>query len=104
LREGELGAEIFFLSRGTGEIRSNRGGQSHGIVTAGDYFGDLSMLLGERRTGSVIATSYCDTFVLTREDFDRIRSTHPEFRDVFIQSASLRAGRSADLLLDDVLL
>jgi CRP-like cAMP-binding protein len=62
------------------------------------------MLLGERRTGSVIATSYCDTFVLTREDFDRIRSTHPEFRDVFIQSASLRAGRSADLLLDDVLL
>lgn len=104
LREGELGAEVFFLSRGTGEIRSNRSGQIHGSVSAGDYFGDLSMLLGERRTGSVIATSYCDTFVLTKEDFDRIRSTHPEFRDVLVRSAALRADRSADLLLDDVLL
>jgi hypothetical protein len=104
LRESEFGTEVFFLSRGTGEIRSEREGQSHGRVSAGDYFGHLSMLLGERRSGCVIATSYCETFVLLKEDFERIRSTHPGFRDVLAKAASMGAGHSADLLLDDVLL
>jgi hypothetical protein len=104
LREGELGTEVLFLSRGTGEIRSEQGGRNHGNVSAGDYFGDLSMLLGETRTGSVVATSFCEAFVLTKEDFEQIRSTHPAFSDLFTKTASMRAGRSAELLLDDVLL
>lgn len=104
LREGELGTEVFFLSRGTSEIRSKRRENIHGSLSDGDYFGHLSMLLGERRTGSVIATSYCETFVLTKDDFERIRSTHPEFRDAFVKAASMSASHSADLLLDDMLL
>lgn len=103
-REGEMGAGIFFLSRGTAAITSHQGERSHGTLNAGDYFGDLSMLLAESRTGSVVAITYCEVFVLTRSDFERIKAEHPEFREAFAKISSTKSERSAELLLDDVVL
>jgi voltage-gated potassium channel len=63
--EGELGKEIFFISRGKVAITSADGTKDHGTLEDGDYFGDLSLILGERRTASVRALTYCEIFVLT---------------------------------------
>lgn len=104
VREGEFGAEIVFLSRGQATITSRQGERSHGTLGSGDHFGDLSMLLGESRTGSVVAFSYCEAFVLKRVDFERIKEEHREFREVLASTASEKSQKSAELLLDDVVL
>jgi hypothetical protein len=60
VREGETGNEIYFISSGTVEITSQDGAKSYGTLESGDYFGDLSLLLGEKRTASVKALTYCE--------------------------------------------
>ncbi len=100
---GEAGAEIQFLTQGQLEVLSP---EQHrvGVLREGDYFGDLSMLLNEKRTGSVRALTFSETFSLSERDFGAIRDTYPEFRDVLKRVSSERSDLSSDLLLEGVLL
>jgi CRP-like cAMP-binding protein len=86
------------------EITSRQGTRSHGTLEPGDYFGDLSLLLGERRTASVSAITHCDVFVLARSDFDRIKTEYPEFREVLKTISSEKSERLSDLVLDGIVL
>ncbi|MFC1712927.1 ion transporter [Candidatus Poribacteria bacterium] len=104
VREGELGKEIYFISRGEVEITSGEGQEVHDTFEAGDYFGDLSLLLGEKRTASVRTLTYCDIFILTKDDFDRIRNEYPEFREVIKKMSSERTEKTAELFLKGVIL
>lgn len=104
VREGELGREIYFISRGKVEITSDEGLEAHDTFEAGDYFGDLSLLLGEKRTASVKTLTYCDIFMLTKDDFDRIRNEYPEFRDVVKKMSSERTEKIAELVLKGIIL
>jgi hypothetical protein len=104
VREGEAPHEVFFLSSGRVEIIANDGADHHGTFSAGDYFGLLSLILGEPRTASVRTLDYCDVFVLDREDFDRIKAEYPEFRDVLKKVSSEKSERMSALLVDGVIL
>lgn len=103
-REGEIGKEIFFLSSGKAEITSKGGQIQHGIIQDGDYFGDLSLLLNEKRTASVVALAYCEIFVLFRDDFNRIKNEYSELAKVLKMSASERKSQVSVLVLDGVTL
>jgi hypothetical protein len=104
VREGEVGNEIYFISQGTVEITSQEGDSSHGTLGSGEYFGDLSMLLGERRTASVRAVTYCDVFVLARQDFDKIKREYEEFKEILKTISSEKSERLSALVLDGVVL
>jgi hypothetical protein len=104
VKEGEPGDCIYFLSSGTAEILSQDGAKSHGFFTPGDYFGDLTMLLGERRTGAVITREYCELFILYRRDFERIREDYGEFREVLKTVSSEQSEKRMGLLLEEVTL
>ena len=103
-REGEKGKEIYFISRGKVEITSNEGQKSHGILEGGDYFGDLSLLLKEKRTASVRAQTYCEIFKLDQTDFNRIKDEYPEFRDVLTKISSEKTSKTSTLILDGITL
>lgn len=103
-REGEIGKEIFFLSRGTVEITSDNGKRKHGKLEDGDYFGDLSLIFGEKRMASVKAITFCEIFVLHRNDFNRIRNEYSEFRDVLKKTSSERKDKISALVMDGVTL
>jgi len=60
VREGEVGKDIYFISQGSVEIMTDGGKVSHGTLESGEYFGDLSMLLGEKRSACVKALTYCE--------------------------------------------
>ncbi len=104
VREGEKGNEIYFISRGKVEITSNDDKNSYGLLEDGDYFGDLSLILGEKRTASVKSLSYCEIFILTREDFNRIKKDYPEFKNVLKKMSSERTEKTAALVQDGVIL
>ena len=103
-RRGELGKEIFFLSRGKAEITSDSGKKKHGYLESGDYFGDLSLILGEKRTASVKALSYCEIFILNRSDFNRIKSEYPEFKDILTKTSAQKAEKISTLIMDGITL
>jgi hypothetical protein len=104
VREGEVGKEIYFISRGKVEITSNEGHNSHGTLEGGDYFGDLSLILREKRTASVRALTYCELFKLDRTDFNRIKDEYPEFRDVLTKMSSEKTGKTSTLIMDGITL
>jgi CPA1 family monovalent cation:H+ antiporter len=102
VQEGEVGDAIRFISDGTVEVTSEGGTCSHGTLESGDYFGDLSMMFGERRTPTARAKGYCDVLLLSQEDFERIKQQYPESRDVLKRISSKRSGRRAEFMLDGV--
>jgi voltage-gated potassium channel Kch len=104
VREGEAGDGIYFLTHGTAAITSEPEDRTHGVLESGESFGDLSMLLGEHRTASVKAVTYCDVFVLTRSEFERIKSEYEEFRDVLRRASAQRTEKVSDLVLEGVIL
>jgi hypothetical protein len=103
-RQGELGKEIYFLSRGKAEITSDKGKKKHGYFKSGDSFGGLSLLLGEKRTASVKALSYCEIFILNRSDFNRIKSEYQEFKDILTKTSAQNAEKISTLVMDGVIL
>ncbi len=104
IRESEKGDSIMFLSKGSAEIVSLKDDKSHGHLEAGDFFGLLSLILEERRTASVRASSYCDVFVLEKDDFDRIRSEYPEFKELLASITATKTDMTAALVADGVIL
>jgi len=101
---GETGTEIYFVTSGEMEILSVEDGRIFGTMTGGDYFGDLSLLLGEKRSASVRAVRFSEAFTLARDDFNQIKNEYPEFRDVLKRISSERSALSTELLLEGVIL
>jgi CRP-like cAMP-binding protein len=103
-REGEPGREIYFISRGTVEILSGEENQSHGTLGSGEYFGHMSLLFGEKRTASVKSQTYCELFILKKEDFDCIRTEYPELKEVLKKMSSEKTEKVSALLLEGIVL
>ena len=100
---GEVGREIFFVSQGKLNIIAP-GGEVAGDLQDGDYFGHMSLILGEKRSASVKATTYCEIFVLTAKAYEDIRKDYPELRDVMKKMASEASEKLASLMLDGIVL
>ena len=104
VREGELGNGIYFVSGGQLTISSEGGARSHGDLAPGDYFGDLSLLLGERRTASVQALTNCDVLYLSTAEFNRLKTEYSEFRDLLKTISSEKSEKLVALVLDGCVL
>jgi len=104
VREGEMANGIYFISRGTIEVLSEDGATSHGTLEDGDYFGDLSLILSERRTASAKALTYCDLLVLPKREFERIKHDYPEFREALKTMSSERSEKISALVMSAAIL
>jgi uncharacterized protein (UPF0261 family) len=77
IRQEEIGECMYFLANGTAEVLI--GGNRIAKLGSGAPFGEMALVSGERRNASVRALDYCDVHRLGKEDFDLLRSIHPEF-------------------------
>ena len=92
------------MSHGSVEILSEDGGENYGTIEDGDYFGDLSLILKEKRTASVKALTYCEVFTLTATEFNRIKNEYPEFKEILKKVSSEKTEKVITLLLKGVTL
>jgi hypothetical protein len=102
--EGETGKSIFFIVEGSVEIIDVKNKKSSGTLGEGDYFGYMSLALGERRTASIKAIGYCDLLILNKEDFNRIKTEFPEFNDVLKRVSAERTEQLSELILEGIVL
>jgi CRP-like cAMP-binding protein len=86
--EGAPGYSFFVLAEGTAVVTAD--GRELRTLGAGDFFGEVALLDGGRRTASVITTAPARLLVLFGTEFRRLQQARP---DVAVQLESAMAER-----------
>ncbi len=77
-RKGEIGDQMYFISRGRVEIVSEDGQTVFATLGDGSFFGEIALLFSSERTASVRAAEYCDLYTLDKFTFDNVLQKFPE--------------------------
>lgn len=88
IRAGDVGNEMFFISSGAVEVSI---GDKKIQLGPGDFFGEMALLTGGRRTADVTAIDYCLFLTLGKNDFDNFIGRHKELRQRLDEVAAERA-------------
>src|SRR4051794_9278883 len=73
------GQEFVVIIDGTADVI--RGEQKLNDLGAGDFFGEVALLTGEKRTASVVATSSVHALVIEGHAFRRLLEDAPDIRE-----------------------
>jgi CRP-like cAMP-binding protein len=73
--EGAPGYSFFVLVQGTAVVTAR--GATLAELGAGDFFGEIAILAGGRRTASVTTTSHVTLLVMSADEFRRLQEAHP---------------------------
>lgn len=79
--EGDIGTEMYFVSHGELNVISSCGTKVVWTFKDGDYFGEIAILLDAKRTATIVARTYCDMSILTKEAFKKVLRRFPEIAD-----------------------
>jgi len=89
--KGDIGSELYIISRGVCQVflRDPWEIVTHGdvesekeiLLSNGQFFGEISLLMEVRRTTSVQAKTICEVNVLVQEVFEEILRESPDFAD-----------------------
>ena len=102
IQQGDIANEMYLICRGEVDVLDTSGNVLK-TLKAGDFFGEIGLLIPIRRTATVRAKTLCDLFVLEKPDFARILKDHPQFAETMIKVAKERydVAVSADQLLGE---
>ena len=76
IREGETGREFYIVMDGRAAVK--RGGREVGTLGAGDYFGELALLDGQKRDATVVATTPTEVLVIGVREFITLLEDVPQ--------------------------
>lgn len=82
VRQGEAGYSFYVVMEGLAEVRSSTrdGGKEVELarIQRGGYFGEMSLMTGERRSATVVAAVDTEFLVVDKEHFKSVITKHPE--------------------------
>ena len=93
LTEGDPGDSMYMLTAGTVKaVKRNAAGRQVAVnqLSEGAFFGEISILTGQPRSATVVATSHCELLEMDRPTLDSIVATHPHVRQVLEQFSKER--------------
>ena len=91
--EGDADGSFYIVVRGTVDVL--KGMQRMAALQDGDFFGEIALLTGSRRTATVRSTALTTCIVLERGAFDGLVSQSSRVRERMMQTASLRIAAKA---------
>ena len=92
IREGDPGSTFYVLL--DGRARVVRGGRTVTNLSAGDFFGEISLLDAGTRTASVIAESPLRCLTLGEKDFAKVLADEPVLAARVLRGVAARLRRS----------
>lgn len=98
-RQGEHGLEFLLIV--DGDARVERNGKVIGRLTAGDFFGEMSLIDGKPRTATVIAETPVVLLVVHRRAFGHMLDTVPGLQKNVLLTLCERL-READAILASI--
>ena len=78
IQMGEVGKEMYLIERGHVIVASDNKKISYAQLHEGDYFGETCLLGATTRMATVYAVTYCDCFVLSKEDFNEVLGAYQD--------------------------
>jgi CRP-like cAMP-binding protein len=100
--EGEEGSSLFLIVGGTVKVftRTEDGGNVPlAELSAGDFFGEVSLLTGRPRTATITARTEVTAIELDRASVDRIAEGHSEVRQVLEDFYERRAQETVEAVI-----
>ena len=97
--EGEPGGSLFLIASGRVRVyaRSPSGRQKQvRTMRQGDFFGEISLLTGSRRTATITAATPCEVLELDRETVDAMAQRKPEVREIISAFCRRRSGSTEE--------
>ena len=79
VRKGDVGRDMYFISRGQVEIVSEDGKTVFETLKEGNFFGELALLYSRPRNASIRARVYSDLYLLDQSSFERVLDRYPDF-------------------------
>ena len=95
VRQGGSGSSLFLVARGVIRVSRLDGGESTDLATliAGEFFGEMALLHGIRRTATCRAMTPCALYELRRDDIDVVQQACPEMRRALVEADAQRSAR-----------
>ena len=81
VRQDADGDSMFVLMRGHARVVLEPSGQEVAVIPAGGFFGEMSMLTGERRSATVKAVDDVAVLEITSKDFRELALSNPDLID-----------------------
>jgi CRP-like cAMP-binding protein len=88
--QGDYGYTFFVIEDGTVEVSD--GDERLAELGPGDFFGEIGLLITERRTATVTATSPVRVLTIFDRDFRRLCADVPAFERVLREAMAERLG------------
>jgi len=88
VEEGAKSPGLFLLLAGEAEIVA--GGRRISGISAGDVFGEISLIAGQAAAADVVARGKCFVLFLPRSDFNEVIMTHPQVLEHLSEVAEAR--------------
>lgn len=94
IQEGDAGDSLFLIARGVIRVVKEIDGESVELATlvAGEFFGEMALLLREPRNATCRAVTPCALYELKRDDLDEIQSACPAIKDALMKTAAERSS------------
>jgi aquaporin Z len=103
MREGDSGDEAYLVEQGTLEVRRT-GAHGAAVMLAslgrGDWVGEMSLLLDEPRSATVVATSDAQLRRVTRETFGRVLAEDPRRTQELLRQLARRVREASGRLAE----
>jgi CRP-like cAMP-binding protein len=91
---GEVGFQMYFISQGSVDVLSADEQTVYATLTAGQFFGEIALLLSMPRTATIRAREYCDLYRLDKDNFDRVIQRYPDFAERINELAEKRQAEN----------
>lgn len=90
--QGDVGDSLYVIKAGTVTLSLAESGEARSLATLreGDFFGEMSLLTGERRSASADAATDCELLVIDRRHLAPLLEAHPEFMRRISQTIAAR--------------
>ncbi|MEO6029889.1 MAG: cyclic nucleotide-binding domain-containing protein [Candidatus Binatia bacterium] len=100
VREGEFDDQMFFIV--TGQVRISKDGATVSALGPGEFFGEIAVFDGERRSASGISEGPVQLLRLERQDLFEVMEEHPTIAVAICQTLSRRIRELLEDRLDTV--
>jgi class 3 adenylate cyclase len=93
IHEGEVGNSYYMLESGTAKVWKDVDGNEKldfGMLTAGDSFGEMSLIDDEPRAATIVAETEVSLYKMTRNNFNSILSHSPKVADFILRLMNQR--------------
>jgi len=93
VREGDFGHAVFAITSGTADVVHE--GAVINTLGPGDYFGEIAVMSGGRRSASVVATSPLALVSIFNREIWRLERESPEIAAVLRETIAARVAADA---------